>query len=215
MGGVATTEVVSHPAGGERLKVNDGVQGAAPSYANTLLFHKELGFTHRRVRMTASFNTGSQRWSNIDPEPAPILKRLKREIARFGATLRFVNAFRAVFVGMSIRRLLQILGYAKEFGARVVFPITVLFFGTGNRTGDTSCVLSDELAAWWAAEAKGLPAWSSLAADVFLIVPSSCAVERVFSVLRDTFDKQQKNAGEDYLETSVMLQFNSRPGSGR
>ena len=74
---------------------------------------------------------------------------------------------------------------------------------------------SDELAAWWAAEAKGLPAWSSLAADVFLIVPSSCAVERVFSVLRDTFDKQQKNAGEDYLETSVMLQFNSRPGSGR
>ena len=74
---------------------------------------------------------------------------------------------------------------------------------------------SAKLAAWWAEEAKGLPAWSLLAADVFLIVPSSCAVERVFSVLRDTFDKQQKAAKEDYLETSVMLQFNSRPGSGR
>jgi hypothetical protein len=73
---------------------------------------------------------------------------------------------------------------------------------------------SAKLAAWWAEEAKELPAWSSLAADVFLIVPSSCAVERVFSVLRDTFDKQQKSAKEDYLETSIMLQFNSRPGSG-
>jgi hypothetical protein len=69
------------------------------------------------------------------------------------------------------------------------------------------------LAAWWAAEAAALPAWSALAADVFLLVPSSCAVERVFSVMRDTFDKQQRSAHEDYLETSIMLQYNRRPGS--
>ena len=63
------------------------------------------------------------------------------------------------------------------------------------------------------AEAAALPAWSALAADVFLLVPSSCAVERVFSVMRDTFDKQQRSAHEDYLETSIMLQYNRRPGS--
>lgn len=71
-----------------------------------------------------------------------------------------------------------------------------------------------KLAAWWAAEAAALPAWSSLAADVFLLVPSSCAVERVFSVLRDTFGKQQTTAREDYVETCIMLQYNRRPGSG-
>ena len=70
------------------------------------------------------------------------------------------------------------------------------------------------LAAWWAAEAASLPAWSALAADVFLVVPSSCAVERVFSVMRDAFDKQQRSAREDYMETSVMLQYNRRPGGG-
>jgi len=73
---------------------------------------------------------------------------------------------------------------------------------------------SAALAKWWAAEAAALPAWSALAADVFLLVPSSCAVERVFSAMRDTFDKQQRTAREDYLETSIMLQYNRRPGSG-
>jgi len=74
---------------------------------------------------------------------------------------------------------------------------------------------SNALSAWWAERAARLPAWSSLALDVLVLVPSSCAVERVFSILRDTFGKEQKTTGEDLLETSIFLQYNRRPGSGR
>jgi hypothetical protein len=81
-------------------------------------------------------------------------------------------------------------------------------------SGVDAATKSAQLAAWWAEEAKVLPAWSSLAADVFLIVPSSCAVERVFSILRTTFNDKQTTALEDYVETSVMLQYNRRPGAG-
>jgi hypothetical protein len=66
-----------------------------------------------------------------------------------------------------------------------------------------------------AERAARLPAWSALARQVFLLLPSSAAVERVFSILRHTFGKEQKTAGEDLLETSIFLQYNRRAGSGR
>jgi hypothetical protein len=50
---------------------------------------------------------------------------------------------------------------------------------------------------------------------VLVLVPSSAAVERIFSILRDKFGKEQATAGEDLLETSMFLQYNRRPGSGR
>ena len=73
---------------------------------------------------------------------------------------------------------------------------------------------SAAVSAWWAAHAADLPAWAELARLVFLASPSSAAVERVFSILRNTFDAGQKLALEDYVETSLMLQYNNRPGSG-
>ena len=67
---------------------------------------------------------------------------------------------------------------------------------------------------WWAEHAAVLPAWAALARRVFLVVPSSAAVERVFSILRDTFGDDQKGALEDYVETALFLQYNRRPGAG-
>jgi hypothetical protein len=73
--------------------------------------------------------------------------------------------------------------------------------------------VSKAMSAWWAEHASRLPKWSALARDVFVLVPSSAAVERVFSILRNTFGKGQKTAGEDLVELSMFLQYNRRPGA--
>ena len=43
-----------------------------------------------------------------------------------------------------------------------------------------------------------------------LLQPSSGAAERVFSVLNNSFGKRQLSTLEDYVEASVMLQYNKR-----
>ena len=61
---------------------------------------------------------------------------------------------------------------------------------------------------WWKAHAVDLPNWSSAAGDVLLVQPSSAAAERVFSLLKATFGPQQDITLNDYIETSLMLQYN-------
>ena len=139
LGGVAFSETVV--VDGQAVRLNPGVQGAAPSYANTLALHRELGFEHKRVNMTFAFGNGASRWSNTEREPAPVLQRLKADIARFKSTLRFVNAFRAIFASISITAVLRFFGYNDDFGTDVVLPLCALFFGTGNQTAHTSSVL--------------------------------------------------------------------------
>ena len=43
-----------------------------------------------------------------------------------------------------------------------------------------------------------------------VVNPSSAAVERVFSLLNNSFKKQQELSMEDYIESSLMLQYNKR-----
>ena len=40
--------------------------------------------------------------------------------------------------------------------------------------------------------------------------PNSCPPERVFSILNDTFDDDMERAKADYMEYSLMRQFNQR-----
>ena len=61
---------------------------------------------------------------------------------------------------------------------------------------------------WWKSNAAELPHWSALARKVLLVQPSSAAAERVFSILSNSFGDRKLNALEDYLEISVMLQYN-------
>ena len=63
---------------------------------------------------------------------------------------------------------------------------------------------------WWKRNCVTLPHWSALARQVVLVQPSSAAAERVFSLLSSSFGDQQTNALQDYIETSVMLQYNKR-----
>ena len=63
---------------------------------------------------------------------------------------------------------------------------------------------------WWKLNAEDLPNWSSAARKVVLAQPASGAAERVFSLLNSSFGESQETALEDYVEASIMLQFNDR-----
>ena len=69
-------------------------------------------------------------------------------------------------------------------------------------TDDSICPLD-----WWKRNCQGLPSWSAAAETVLLIQPSSASSERVFSLLSNN---RQESALEDYVETSLMLQYNHR-----
>ena len=75
-------------------------------------------------------------------------------------------------------------------------------------TADLSCDYSS--LKFWKDHELSIPKWSDAARNIFLLQPSSAAAERVFSVLNNSFGKKQLGSLEDYIETSVMLQFNKR-----
>ena len=60
---------------------------------------------------------------------------------------------------------------------------------------------------WWKDHSTDLPYWSSAAADTLLVQPSSAAAERIFS-LKASFGLQQETSLNDYIECSLMLQYN-------
>ena len=61
---------------------------------------------------------------------------------------------------------------------------------------------------WWRRNCGDLPIWSACARKVLLVQPSSAASERVFSMLKASFHDQQDNSLQDYIESSLMLQYN-------
>ncbi len=63
---------------------------------------------------------------------------------------------------------------------------------------------------WWKKHAQELPFWSSACKSILLLQPSSAAAERVFSLLNNSFKEQQYSSLEDYIETSIMLQYNEK-----
>ena len=65
---------------------------------------------------------------------------------------------------------------------------------------------------WWKAkeENNSLLKWAQALKLVLLVQPSSGAAERVFSLLNNSFNTRQESALEDYIQLSVMLQYNNR-----
>ena len=139
MGGVATTESLSLPDGTTVL-INDGVQGGALSYRNTLQLHESLGFSPSDVCMKVSFGKDKYTWSNIGA-PSELIQKLQPEIERFGVLLRWIDFFQIVFVFVSIQNVLWLFQFSKEFGDRMIYPLVALFFGTGNQTPHVSALI--------------------------------------------------------------------------
>ena len=65
-----------------------------------------------------------------------------------------------------------------------------------------------ETTEWWKQNNLELPNWSRAFTEVVLIQPSSVAAERVFSLLKNSFNERQDLALQDYIEASLMLQYN-------
>ena len=63
---------------------------------------------------------------------------------------------------------------------------------------------------FWRRHASQLPNWAEAAKMVLLVQPSSAASERVFSLLRNSFGERQNTSLQDYVEASLMLQYNNR-----
>ena len=53
------------------------------------------------------------------------------------------------------------------------------------------------------------PAMVKYSQKILLLQPSSAASERVFSLLKSTFGDQHDNSLQDYIECSLMLQYNN------
>ena len=60
---------------------------------------------------------------------------------------------------------------------------------------------------WWKQYESSIPAWAASAKKVLTVQLSSAAAECVFSIL-NSFNDQQDNSLQDYIEASVMLRFN-------
>jgi len=76
------------------------------------------------------------------------------------------------------------------------------------KAADVNVDSHDEILKWWKQNTTNLPKWSSAAQKVLLVQPSSAASERVFSLLKASFKDQQDLALQDYIQASLMLQYN-------
>ena len=63
---------------------------------------------------------------------------------------------------------------------------------------------------FWKRHEVNLPNWSNAVKSILLVQPSSAASERVFSLLRNSFGERQNSSLQDYIEASIMLQYNNR-----
>lgn len=116
------------------------MQGGAPSYRNNLLLFKEYGFEPHEVDFKVMFGKDEHAWSNYGPT-GELVEKLKPDIARFGKVLRWVNRLEPLFVFIPIDNVLKWWGFSDDFRARMVFPLTALFFGTGNQTPKVSAAV--------------------------------------------------------------------------
>ena len=69
---------------------------------------------------------------------------------------------------------------------------------------------SDGILSWWRANGSAFPAWARAARVVFAISPNSASCERVFSLLKNLFGEQQMASLADYVQASLMLNYNGR-----
>ena len=61
-----------------------------------------------------------------------------------------------------------------------------------------------------ATNSSTFPAWALAARIVFAISPNSASCERVVALLKNLFGEQQMSTLADYVQASLMLNYNGR-----
>jgi predicted NAD/FAD-binding protein len=137
-GGVATSETVPLEGNGSAW-INDGVQGGSPTYRNTLWLHQQVGMEPRPVSFRVSFGKGETAWNNT--ATTPLVERLGPDIRRFGRLLERIDRLEPLSALLPIGLVLRAGGFSKDFRDHMLYPLTALFFGTGNQTRRVSAAL--------------------------------------------------------------------------
>lgn len=134
-GGVATTENVEITPG-VYCDINDGVQSGSSSYRNSILLHREVGFDPSPINMCVSFGQDSYVWTNyLHSETNGI------EIRRFGLYLKLISWLEPIFIFIPIWLTTRLFCLSSRFTNAMFYPLTALFFGTGNQTKNVSSAL--------------------------------------------------------------------------
>ena len=141
-GGVATTEKFEVKPG-VFCELNDGVQGGSSSYRNSILLHREVNFEPSPVQMRVSFGQGERNWTNYLPAESngEEIQRLEPEIRRFGRYLKIISWLEPIFIFIPIWLTARLFCLSTRFTNAMLYPLTALFFGTGNQTANVSSVL--------------------------------------------------------------------------
>lgn len=119
--------------------INDGVQGGAPSYRNVCLLLEHLGFAPHPVQMKVSFGKNETSWNNTTE--TQLVRELRDDIERFGRVLVWIHRLEFIFTFVPIDKVLHWFGFSQRFRNHMVFPLTALFFGTGNQTPNVSAAI--------------------------------------------------------------------------
>ena len=138
-------------------------------------------------------------------------------LARFGNdTVSPLSAFKAARL-FSPRKVSELQPVAADVDTLSCFPflkdestLSALKGGLATYLVKAEDVTSNvDLLPWWKSTEAELPTWASAMKKLLLVQPSSASAERVFSLLNNSFNDKQFNTLEDYVETSIMLQFNT------
>ncbi|CAF0803691.1 unnamed protein product [Adineta ricciae] len=141
-GGVATTEHLEVQPG-VYCDINDGVQGGSSSYKNSILLHREVNFQPSPVHMRVSFGQDSRSWTNYLPSETngKEIQELQSEIRRFGLYLKLISWLEPIFIFIPIWLTARLFCLSSRFTNAMLYPLTALFFGTGNQTANVSSAL--------------------------------------------------------------------------
>jgi predicted NAD/FAD-binding protein len=92
--------------------------------------------------MKISFGKDKTAWNNHGKDyETELVKRLRPEIKRFGNVLKWVSRFEFIFIFVPISKLLKLTRFSEDFSNFMVYPLTALFFGTGNQTPSVSSAI--------------------------------------------------------------------------
>ena len=69
---------------------------------------------------------------------------------------------------------------------------------------------SFDIKAWWVSQRGRLPGFFMILRAILTHTPNSAAAERLFSILNNSFGSKQTSARADYIEFSVIKQFNEQ-----
>lgn len=128
LGGVATTLPIS-TATGDKIMINDQVQGGAPVYHNTRHLFESVGFDFVPVRLGVSVGTDATHWNNT--QITSFILRMRPQIHRFQRVLSFILRHPTLFFAIPIERVLRAGRFSEEFRFCGLYPLMSLLFASG------------------------------------------------------------------------------------